>query len=104
MLTVVLKNLQKSENNYCKITFDTENNVILAEGNKCPPEYPSSDSVFYNSNGFTVRAMHRAFELTIGHYELNEIYMVEVFFDGEKGVIAVGGYKVNKENFMIVPI
>jgi hypothetical protein len=71
--------------------------------NKQPPEYPSSDSVFYQSHGAPIRDMHRAFELNVAHYELNEIYMVEVFFDGEKGVIAVGGYKVNKENFIVVP-
>ena len=102
VLQEAIASMTTSGNNHCKITFDKENNVIFTEDIVTPQQYPDEDSTFYN---WGLRAsMDRAFHLVKTHYGMNEIYMVELFFDGKHGSIDVGGYRVEKEDFIIIPI
>jgi hypothetical protein len=103
VLQEAIASMTTSGNNHCKITFDKENIVIFAEDYAEPQQYPDNDSTFYNSGNLR-QSVDRAFDLVKSHYELNEIYMVELFFDGKHGSIDVGGYRVEKEDFIIIPI
>lgn len=103
VLQEAIASMTTSRNNHCKITFDKENNVIFAEDNAEPPQYHDNDSTFYNSGNLR-QSVDRAFDMVKSRYELNEIYMVELFFDGTYGSINVDGYRVEKEDFIIIPI
>ena len=101
VLQEAIASMTTSGNNHRKITFDKENNVIFSEDNAEPPQYPDEDSTFYDGGNLRL-SVDRAFHLVKSHYELNEIYMVELFFDGKHGSIDVGGYRVEKEDFIII--
>jgi hypothetical protein len=102
VLQEAIVSITTSGNNHCKITFDKEHNVIFAEDIKVPPQYPDEDSTFYNGGNLRL-SMDRAFDLVKSHYGLNVIDIVEVFFDGKHGSIDVGGYRVEKEDFIVIP-